>query len=105
VTSLTQNREAGMQIRALSAHTGAELRGIDLTQPIAAATRDLLSQAFVHHSVLVIRDQSLTPRQLPDAVPIFGAMYRVEPSPEGSALPMDNCRCSGRHGDGKSALT
>jgi len=64
-----------MEIRAVSAHTGADVRGIDLTRPISSDTRNLLSQAFVRHSVLVIRDQSLTPVQLLDAVPIFGHVF------------------------------
>ena len=62
-------------ITSLSPHTGAEVRGVDLTQPIDAALRERLNRAFVEHSVLVFRDQHLSPRQLLDAVQLFGEVF------------------------------
>ena len=62
-------------ITPLSEHTGAEARGIDLTRPVDEATRARLYQAFVDHSVLVFRDQHLTPRQLLAAVRLFGEVF------------------------------
>ena len=59
-------------ITPLTPHTGAEVRGVDLTQPITAALRDRLNAAFVDHSVLVFRDQHLSPHQLLAAVQLFG---------------------------------
>lgn len=59
-------------ITPLSSHTGAEVRGVDLTQPIDAGLRDRLNAAFVEHSVLVFRDQRLSPPQLLAAVQLFG---------------------------------
>jgi taurine dioxygenase len=59
-------------ITPLSPHTGAEVRGVDLTQPIDAALRDRLNAAFVDHSVLVFRDQRLSAHQLLAAVQLFG---------------------------------
>ncbi len=59
----------------LSSHTGAEVRGVDLTQPVDAALRERLNRAFVEHSVLVFRDQHLSPRQLLDAVRLFGDVF------------------------------
>ena len=59
-------------ITPLSAHTGAEVRGIDLTRPVDEAARVRLNRAFVDHSVLVFRDQQLTPHQLLAAVSLFG---------------------------------
>jgi taurine dioxygenase len=59
----------------LSNHTGAEMCGIDLTQPIDEATRGHLNQAFSEHSVLVIRDQHLTPPQVLTAVQLFGEIF------------------------------
>jgi len=59
-------------ITPLSAHTGAEVRGIDLTRPVDEAARVRLNRAFVDHSVLVFRDQHLTPHQLLAAVGLFG---------------------------------
>lgn len=64
-----------MTIAKLSDHTGAEVTGIDLTRPVDDATRVRLNQAFVDHSVLVVRDQTLTPAQLLDAVQLFGEVF------------------------------
>jgi taurine dioxygenase len=62
-------------ISPLSAHTGAEVRGIDLTQPVDELLRQRLNRAFVAHSVLVFRDQHLSPGQLLDAVAMFGEVF------------------------------
>src|SRR5215813_8502347 len=61
-----------LTITKLSPHTGAEVRGIDLRDPIDGATIARLNRAFVEHSVLVIRDQKLLPAQLLAAVQLFG---------------------------------
>ena len=65
----------GLSITPLSPHTGAEVRGIDLTGGIDEATRAQLNRAFVDHSVLVIRDQTLSPTQMLDAVRLFGEVF------------------------------
>jgi taurine dioxygenase len=62
-------------IEKLSPHTGAEVRGLDLREPVDAATRTRLNRAFVEHSVLVIRDQKLDPAQLLAAVQLFGDVF------------------------------
>ena len=62
-------------IAPLSEHTGAEVRGIDLTHHVDAALRARLNQAFVQHSVLVVRDQRLSPQQLLAAVQLFGEVF------------------------------
>ncbi len=62
-------------ISPLSAHTGAEVPEVDLTLPIDAALRERLNRAFVAHSVLVFRDQHLSPQQLLEAVQLFGEVF------------------------------
>ena len=62
-------------INNLSSHTGAEVHGIDLRHPIDTATRAQLNRAFVDHSVLVFRDQQLSPAQLLAAVQLFGEVF------------------------------
>jgi alpha-ketoglutarate-dependent taurine dioxygenase len=59
----------------LSAHTAAEIRGVDLGRPVDEAIRTRLCRAFVDHSVLVFRDQQLTPHQLVAAVGLFGEVF------------------------------
>lgn len=62
-------------IDRLSPHTGAEVRGIDLREPVDAATRKRLNDAFIEHSVLVVRDQKLSPAELLAAVRLFGEVF------------------------------
>jgi taurine dioxygenase len=62
-------------ITPLSSHTGAEVRGVDLARPLDAAQCEILNRAFVEHSVLVFRDQHLSPRQLFGAVQLFGEVF------------------------------
>lgn len=62
-------------ISPLSDHTGAEVRGVDLSKPLDAKTRSRLNEAFVERSVLVVRDQSLTADQLLAGVQNFGEIF------------------------------
>jgi taurine dioxygenase len=65
-----------MEIKRLTADTGAEAVGIDLTRAVSAETKAELNRAFVEHGVLVVRDQSLTPAQMLAAVELFGAVFQ-----------------------------
>jgi taurine dioxygenase len=53
---------------------GAEISGLDLTQPVDADTRAELNVLFAKHAVLVFRDQPLTPPQFMQAAEIFGRL-------------------------------
>jgi taurine dioxygenase len=64
-----------VQIRAMTDHTGAEVRGLDLSQPAGEDIRRALKVAFVKHHVLAIRGQSLSPPQLMQAVALFGEIF------------------------------
>jgi len=64
-----------MNVTLLTNDTGAEVRGIDLSQPISKTDKAMLNRAFVDHSVLVIRDQRLTPQQVLAAVGLFGTVF------------------------------
>lgn len=62
-------------IKPLSAHTGAEISGIDLSRPLDEATRAGLNQAFADHAVLCIRDQKLSAPQFLEAMKNFGEIF------------------------------
>jgi taurine dioxygenase len=62
-------------ITRLSAHTGAEVFGVDLAQPLSSAVRTELARAFTTHSVLVVRDQSLDAGQFLVAMQNFGEVF------------------------------
>ena len=64
-----------MDIRRLTSHAVAEAVGIDLTQPVSAEAKATINRAFVEHSVLVVRDQALTPAQVLTAVELFGPVF------------------------------
>jgi taurine dioxygenase len=70
-----RKQNVDISITHLSDHTGAEVRGIDLSGPLAAEARARLNRAFVERSVLVIRDQTLSPHQLLAAVRLFGEVF------------------------------
>jgi alpha-ketoglutarate-dependent taurine dioxygenase len=61
-------------ITPLTAHTGAEIRGIDLREPIDAELRSVLNHAFAQHHVLVVRDQQYEPADFLKAVQLWGEL-------------------------------
>ena len=67
-----------MEIRPTTDHTGAEVLGIDLARPVGPEDRAALNRAFVEHSVLVVRGQSLGPQQVLDAVKLFGDVFQQQ---------------------------
>ena len=56
-------RTAPFELLPSDTFVGAEIRGLDLSKPVPEATFQAISKAFADHSVLVFRDQSLTPAQ------------------------------------------
>ena len=62
-------------ITKLSSHTGAEVRGVDLTRPLQPAECERLYRAFVERSVLVIRGQRLDAPQFLAAMRNFGEIF------------------------------
>ena len=65
---------AAFTITPLTAHTGAEVSGLDFRKPIEPQDRDTLSRAFVNRHVLVIREQHFTPDQFKSAAELFGEL-------------------------------
>jgi alpha-ketoglutarate-dependent taurine dioxygenase len=61
-------------ITPLTNQTGAEVIGLDFTQPIDIETRVTLNRAFAERHVLVMRDQHFTPEQFKAAAQLFGEL-------------------------------
>ena len=61
-------------ITPLTDHTGAEVTGLDFTQPVDAETRATLNRAFADHHVLVMRGQHFAPEQFVAAAQVFGEL-------------------------------
>lgn len=62
-------------VTPLSAHTGAEITGVDLRSPVDGETRDRLNQAFRDYAVVAVRDQQLSAAQFLEAMKIFGDIF------------------------------
>ena len=63
-----------LHVQAIRAGFGAEISGLDFTQPQDAATRAQLNDLFATYAVLVFRQQPLTPPQFMQAAEIFGPL-------------------------------
>src|SRR5215469_14243256 len=79
-----------VQVIPTGAALGAEIRGVDLAEPIAAAAFAAIERAFDEHGVIFFRDQKIAPpqqvaftRRFGDiAFNIFGERWSVPGSPE-----------------------
>ena len=85
--------ESAIQITKIKEHIGAEVRGVDLRQPLDAAIRQQIYDALVENVIVVIRDQDLTATQYRQATEQFGElmedqnrMYLAEGEPLVSVL-------------------
>ncbi len=54
---------AGIDVRRVAGALGAEIGGVDLSQPLADETIAAIRKALVEHQVIFFRDQTLTPEQ------------------------------------------
>lgn len=61
-----------MEIVKLGEPLLAEVRGIDISQPLDADTQGAINRAFREHCVLVFRDRELTPTQMVRFESVFG---------------------------------
>ena len=53
----------GLELRKVTPHCGAEVSGIDLSQPLDAPAVAALQSALAENCVLFFRDQAMTPEQ------------------------------------------
>ncbi len=58
-----QTTDNPIQVRKVAAACGAEISGVDLSQPLDDATFAAIEKAFVEHEVIVFRDQDITSEQ------------------------------------------
>jgi taurine dioxygenase len=73
-----------MEIQNVSEALGAEITDIDLAEPLNEVAKDAIRRVFLERSVLVIRDQDLTPKEQVRFAQIFG---NVVPYPFLEGLP------------------
>ena len=61
-----------MLVTRLSGAMGAEIRGVDLSEPLAEASADLIRQAFHEHIAIFFPDQEIDPGAMTEIVSRFG---------------------------------
>ena len=64
-----------LTITPISAALGAQIDGIDLTQPLNAEQRDAIEQALLKHQVIFFKKQSITPQQQAHFAANFGDLH------------------------------
>ena len=75
---------SALAVRPLTAAIAAEVRGVELAQPLAESDVDALRQALLEHHVLVFRRQALTPDEQVAFARRFGAVSPAPISPKHS---------------------
>ncbi len=70
----TVSTTGALTITPLTAHVGAEISGIDISQPQDATTVEVLNEAFNQYVALVFRDQNLGKQQQLDFASNFGPL-------------------------------
>ena len=79
-----------MQVEKLAEALGAEVRGVDLSQPIAPQLFAQIRAAWLEHMVLRLRGQKLTDLQLLDFSRNFGELDPPGPNPLGRPFLSDH---------------
>ena len=68
-----------LDVRPLSANVGAEIRGVDLKQPLDPTTLAAVRAAWLAHKVVFFPDQHLTPKQHVAFAQQFGELTPAHP--------------------------
>lgn len=76
---------SNIRVKPLTAAIGAEIEGVDLSQPLSEDTFNAVHNALMSHNVIFFRDQELTLEQHKEFGRRFGDLHihPAAPSPEG----------------------
>jgi taurine dioxygenase len=72
---------ASIQVDKLTPHTGAEIHGVDLSQPLDEPTFKEIHAALIDNGVIFFRDQHLTPEQQKAFGRLFGELHMHPAAP------------------------
>ena len=72
---------ASIQVDKLTPHAGAEIRGVDLSQPLDEPTFKEIHAALIDNGVIFFRDQRLTPEQQKAFGRLFGELHMHPAAP------------------------
>ncbi len=70
-----------LEVVPLAHALGAEVRGLDLTQPLAASTTEALLDTWNTHHILLFRGNQLTPQQIVAFASSFGPLDNHDATP------------------------
>lgn len=70
-------QSAGITVTPITQHVGADIAGIDLTQPVSAAQFAQIHDAWMQHQVLRFRGQDMTKEQLHNFSRLFGELDKA----------------------------
>lgn len=73
----TSAAQSGITVTPITRHIGADISGIDLTQPISAAQFAQIHDAWMQHQVLRFRGQNMTKEQLQSFSRLFGELDKA----------------------------
>ena len=68
------NNVADFAVIPTGAALGAEVRGVDLSQPMDAALKQLLREAWAEHLVLLFRDQRISDADILEFCQVYGGL-------------------------------
>src|SRR4051812_46672962 len=74
-----------IEIRPLTGSIGAEIRGVDLREPLSTATRVAIEDALLDRLVVFFRDQAMTDEQHRDFAAQFGSLEPFVLAPAANA--------------------
>ncbi len=81
---MTATNDGQISVNPVSGALGAEISGVDLSQPLDNKTFSDIYQAFLDHLVVFFRDQDITPDQQKAFSQRFGKLH-IHPLTEGMA--------------------
>jgi taurine dioxygenase len=70
-------QSGAITVTPITKHIGADISGIDLTQPVSAAQFAQIHDAWMQHHVLRFRGQNMTKEQLQDFSRMFGELDKA----------------------------
>ena len=95
---------SALEIRRLSDRLGAEVRNLDLAQPLESITTEALRDAFLVHRALLFRDQALTTERQVEIAEIFGPVETTRSPEEGPAGAPRVVHVANREVDGRPGI-
>lgn len=79
MTTIATERSVQLDVRPLSGTIGAEIRGVDLREPLDAGTVAAIRDQWLGYKVVFFPDQHLEPHQLVALGRSFGELTRAHP--------------------------